>query len=361
MSDANNEQLRPPPSWEKFEEICADLFSRIWNDTQLVRYGRDGQRQNGVDIYGKENGADSGVQCKGKRVWPPTKLTVAEIDAEAEKAKKFSPALKIYILATTAENDVHATDRANEISAENEKQGLFRIVVFGWSELVRRLYDYPDLLAKHFNVITIRQMQREMPDAVADRVVEKLQQSNLSVSIPGPEQAPRFQPGAFDDKLSDALERDFDSRYQRAFQRSFFPEASQSQEFVTLATEVLEVTGPSLSADLRQTILLRAARAAAVEGSLDEAQRFLGAGQSIRGSISDAPARARIWPHAQLNLSAGPCFRTKCSRTVRYSCAEPMRAGKQLRRLGCPAATLIQSHRRNGNASRSSRGLTLWW
>jgi hypothetical protein len=103
MSDANNEQLLPPPSWDKFEEICADLFSRIWNDTQLVRYGRTGQRQNGVDIYGKENGADSGVRCKGKRSWPPTKLTIAEINAEIEKAKKFSPALKTYIIATTAD------------------------------------------------------------------------------------------------------------------------------------------------------------------------------------------------------------------------------------------------------------------
>ena len=58
MSDANNEQLRPPPSWDKFEEIRADLFSRIWDDPQVVRYGTRGQAQNGVDIYGKDDGAD---------------------------------------------------------------------------------------------------------------------------------------------------------------------------------------------------------------------------------------------------------------------------------------------------------------
>jgi hypothetical protein len=144
MSDANNEQLLPPPSWDKFEEICADLFSRIWNDTQLVRYGRSGQRQNGVDIYGKESGADSGVQCKGKRNWPPTKLTIAEIDAEIEKAKEFSPALKTYIIATTADNDVHVTDHVNAISAKHAEQGLFRVTVFGWRDLVGRFYDYPN-------------------------------------------------------------------------------------------------------------------------------------------------------------------------------------------------------------------------
>ncbi|WP_439408578.1 hypothetical protein ACNJX9_09640 [Bradyrhizobium sp. DASA03076] len=117
MSDANNEQLRPPPSWDKFEEICADLFSRIWKDNQLVRYGRAGQRQHGVDIYGKDDGADAAVQCKGKRDWPTTKLTIPEIDAEIQEAKKFEPPLTTYILATTADNDIYITDHVNAVSA----------------------------------------------------------------------------------------------------------------------------------------------------------------------------------------------------------------------------------------------------
>ena len=42
--------LDPPKSWEELEEICADLFSREWKDNNATRYGRQGQRQNGVDI-----------------------------------------------------------------------------------------------------------------------------------------------------------------------------------------------------------------------------------------------------------------------------------------------------------------------
>jgi hypothetical protein len=161
MSDANNEQLRPPPSWDKFEEICADLFSRIWNDPQVVRYGTKGQSQDGIDIYGVDDGAPSGVQCKGKRDWPPTKLTISEIDEEVEKAKAFSPKLTTYIIVTTAENDARLTDRANTITAEHERSGLFRITVYGWSELVRRLNDYPDLLKKHFSSFTPRPRKAE--------------------------------------------------------------------------------------------------------------------------------------------------------------------------------------------------------
>ncbi|MGW1426644.1 hypothetical protein ACWAT4_41925 (plasmid) [Bradyrhizobium manausense] len=40
MSGANNEQLRPPPSWDKFEEICADHFLRICKDNQHDRAGQ---------------------------------------------------------------------------------------------------------------------------------------------------------------------------------------------------------------------------------------------------------------------------------------------------------------------------------
>lgn len=258
-----------------------------------MRYGRAGQRQNGVDIYGKENGADSGVQCKGKRNWPPTKLTIAEIDAEVEEAKKFSPPLKTYIFATTADNDVYATDHVNAISEKHAEQGLFRVTVFCWRELVRRFYDYPDLLEKHFAIYTLRQLQRTMPtsDDVAARVVEELKNTNLVVNSGA--QAPGRQSNILDDRLAEALDRDFASRYERALQRSVFPELNKTDELAQLATEILDTKGVALSSNLRRTILLRASRSAAVRGNLQDAARFLAVGQSLSGSDSDASARAR--------------------------------------------------------------------
>ncbi|WP_316169055.1 MULTISPECIES: hypothetical protein [unclassified Bradyrhizobium] len=293
MSDSNNEQLRPPVSWDKFEEICADLFERIWNDYQLVRYGRQGQRQNGVDIYGKEDGAHSGVQCKGKRNWPLTTLTTAEIDAEVKKAKEFRPSLKNFIIVTTAENDVHITDHANAISEKHAARGLFRVTVFGWSELVRRLYNYPDLVRKHFNSYTLREMQRQI-SGVADQVVE-LQTSVALLGTSEREQAPQVHPGSLNEKLTDAVERDFANRYETAFRRSAFPEASKTNEFAPLAIEILDTdAGKALSQGQRRTILLRAARSAAIHQQLEDARRFLAAAQALTGALSDAPARARI-------------------------------------------------------------------
>jgi hypothetical protein len=40
----------PPKTWQQFEELCADTFAADWSDPALVRHGRAGQRQHGVDI-----------------------------------------------------------------------------------------------------------------------------------------------------------------------------------------------------------------------------------------------------------------------------------------------------------------------
>lgn len=290
MSDSNHEQLRPPPSWDKFEEICADLFSRIWDDPAAVRYGTSGQAQNGVDIYGRHNGAHVGVQCKGRRDWPPTKLTVADIDDEVEKAKAFIPPLNSYIIVTTAENDVRTTDRANAITLENEKQGLFRVTVYGWTELVRRLNDYPDLLKKHFATFTVRGLEGKI-DAQTDLLLERLAQ--IAVGPAAAEQAPP-QGESFNDKLADALDRDFSSRYDRALKRSLYPELNKSDEFSTLAAEIMAAPRGSPSPSMRRLILFRASRAASVKGRTEEALTLLEAGQAQSGDTSDLPARARL-------------------------------------------------------------------
>jgi tetratricopeptide (TPR) repeat protein len=94
--------------------------------------------------------------------------------------------------------------------------------------------------------------------------------------------------------VADALERDFANRFEHTLRRSTFPELNKINEFASLAIEVLGIAGASLSSDLRRAILFRAARSAAIHGSLDEARHFHAAGQTLSGSISDVPARARI-------------------------------------------------------------------
>lgn len=141
----------PPRSWDQFEELCADVFQDEWRDTGLVRHGRSGQSQDGVDIVGRDGALwPVGIQCKKKSTWPVKTLTRKDLEKEVQKAKAFKPALKAFYLVTTASDDEDIQACAREISAKHQLAGLFSVGVIGWGEIVRRAIRHPHVAAKHF-------------------------------------------------------------------------------------------------------------------------------------------------------------------------------------------------------------------
>lgn len=145
--------LAPPATWQRFEELCADTFEAVFRDNGLVRYGRSGQSQFGVDILGTD-GAISlvGIQCKRKGRWPVKALTIAEVDAEVAKALKFRPALDAYYIVTTAIADTALTDHALALTKAHRAKGLFPVHVIGWQEVCRRVALHPAVGRKHFGI-----------------------------------------------------------------------------------------------------------------------------------------------------------------------------------------------------------------
>ena len=145
-----NRQYAPPQSWEEFENLCADLYERIWKDPGTEKHGRQGQPQGGVDVYGRPDGKNyTGVQCKKKSIWPPTKLTKKDVDEEVRKAKTWKPGLKHYNIATTAPNDDTVQAHARKLTEKHKEKGLFSVTVVSWDEITRRLASYPELLSKY--------------------------------------------------------------------------------------------------------------------------------------------------------------------------------------------------------------------
>lgn len=141
----------PPRSWDQFEELCADTFQEEWRDASLVRHGRAGQRQHGVDIVGRDGALwPIGLQCKKKLRWPVAKVTTKDLEAEVDKAKEFEPALKSFYLVSTAPDDEALQRKARLITEKHQKEGLFSVNVIGWGELVRRATKHQVVAAKHF-------------------------------------------------------------------------------------------------------------------------------------------------------------------------------------------------------------------
>jgi hypothetical protein len=155
-------QIPPPSNWQDFETLCCDLWRNIWNDLNAVKNGRQGQSQYGVDIYGRPNQGSrwAGIQCKGRTDFGAKHLLETELLAEATKARSFYPPLSEFIIATTGPKDSKVEEVARRITNENLSTGLFTVHVWGWRDIVERLSEFPDVIAKHYPHLS----QNKKPD-----------------------------------------------------------------------------------------------------------------------------------------------------------------------------------------------------
>lgn len=140
-------QLRKPENWQDFERLCKVLWGEIWECPDTIkRNGRQGQAQKGVDVYGIKKGecVYRGIQCKGKDDYTNSQLTESEIDNEIAKALLFTPKLKSFYFATTANKDAHIEEYIRKKNLESISKGGFEIDIFAWEDIV-------DLIEAHRN------------------------------------------------------------------------------------------------------------------------------------------------------------------------------------------------------------------
>ena len=147
MPSPTTTDLPIPKSWEEFENICADLLKCLWCDLYVVRNGRSGQKQHGVDIYGKPaylkgHGSETaGAQCKRTEV-----LTKEDIKNEIEQATGFDPQLEEYLLLTTLKCDASLQEYVRTQDWE-----INRVEILFWEDLSLQLSGSDELLKKHFS------------------------------------------------------------------------------------------------------------------------------------------------------------------------------------------------------------------
>lgn len=132
-------QMMKPKNWQDFEKLCKLLWGEIWNSSDSIKlHGRQGQAQHGVDVYAYVDKYEGycGIQCKGKDDYANALLTEKEVDNEIDKAKTFSPNLKRFIFATTANKDASIEEYIRKKDVECINQGLFHVDVFSWEDIV---------------------------------------------------------------------------------------------------------------------------------------------------------------------------------------------------------------------------------
>lgn len=142
-------QYQPLNSWDEFENLCLNLFRLELRDDSIHKNGRQGTKQNGVDIFGKSSlsGKLIGYQCKGKQVYPERRVKQSEIDGEIVKAKNFKPKINCLVFLTTASRDPSIQEYIRQI---NESGSIdFEVGIYFWNDIEMMLNQSPDV-AKAF-------------------------------------------------------------------------------------------------------------------------------------------------------------------------------------------------------------------
>lgn len=149
MSEFAATQIPKPSDEQAFERCCEVLWRCVLGDDSAHRYGRRGQRQDGVDIVGCRNGDPDrivGIQCKLKG--EGRRLEEREIREEAEKALRFKPCLSEYIIVTTAPDDATFHTLALELSTSLSKgrEKNLKVSILGWDSLEREIHRHSEAL-----------------------------------------------------------------------------------------------------------------------------------------------------------------------------------------------------------------------
>ncbi|BBA43923.1 MULTISPECIES: hypothetical protein [Burkholderia] len=136
MPTFNTLRLDPPQDAAEFEKIVNAAADIKWKGTYFQRYGRPGQQQDGVDIYGC-SGPDEGmaIQCKNTCHSLPFHVVLSEL----EKAEKFRHPIKVLFVATTQYNDKSLQDKMWELSTGRRENGLHSVLPLFWEDIVREL------------------------------------------------------------------------------------------------------------------------------------------------------------------------------------------------------------------------------
>lgn len=145
-------RLPVPRNWQDFESICHRLWIEIWNDPNTQKNGRQGQKQNGVDIIGTPIYSNllSAVQCKDKDGHLGSVLKAEELKSECDKAKFFLPKIASFTLATTAPRNALIQRTARQLT--KSKSIPFTVQVWSWDDIQSEIAFRPSIMdAYYFN------------------------------------------------------------------------------------------------------------------------------------------------------------------------------------------------------------------
>ena len=122
--------------------MCAALYELLWSDPGLMRVGRSGQEQSGVDILGHNGTHRIGIQCKH---YVRTKFTFNTVAIDVKKADEANVEIQHLLFATTAPSNAKVVKAVADLSDQRRSAGKFTVSVAFWGDLCERIRRFPEV------------------------------------------------------------------------------------------------------------------------------------------------------------------------------------------------------------------------
>lgn len=147
MPTIASSNIPAPKSWDEFEDITLSSAKLRWDSSDFFRHGRQGQKQNGVDIWGHDDdGRHIGVQCKNT----VNRISIAVIEAEVKSAELFTSDLDHLYIATTAKRDALVQREVRRISEQRKKESKFKVNILFWDDICHDLSKDEEVFFQHY-------------------------------------------------------------------------------------------------------------------------------------------------------------------------------------------------------------------
>lgn len=171
--------FQPPLYWQQFEDLTEGVFRAVYGDPKPTKFGRSGQAQDGVDVFGREVGQGRliGIQCKrmderdeNNVPRPGGEILRKHLDKEIKEASKFQQKLDTWVLATTAKRDASIQKYALKLDQKSRAAGSFGIQLWFWDDFITDLNRHHELQQWYYSQV----IQVRSPDDQDSIILEML-------------------------------------------------------------------------------------------------------------------------------------------------------------------------------------------
>ncbi len=135
-----------PNSEDEWENMVLDAMRVRWDDPNADRYGRRGQKQDGVDVLGKRGTLNVAAQAKNSN-------TISEdlIKSEIQKAEKFFLPLDEYYFVISGHRDTNLQRLIQQTSIEQKAKNSFKVFIIFFEDVCQHLAIDPLLIEKYWS------------------------------------------------------------------------------------------------------------------------------------------------------------------------------------------------------------------